>query len=452
MRITFLGANETVTGSKYLLNIDSKTILVDCGLFQGQKELRLRNWNPFPVDPKTIDYVIITHAHIDHTGYLPLLVKNGYKNKILATPATKDLCSILLPDSGHLQEEEAMFANKMGYSKHKPALPLYTAIDAQESLKYFKTVDFGTSYNLSDNCSFRFHRAGHILGASFVEIKFGSKTLFFTGDMGRTNDPLMFDPDFITGANYLVTESTYGDRLHEPLDVQEQIGQVIRTTVERGGSIIIPAFAVGRAQSLLYYIYQLKKEKKIPNIKVFLDSPMAISATNMMLNNINDHRLSAKQCIEIFKSAHYVNTPDESKAIDHYKMPIIIISASGMATGGRILFHLEAYAGDPRNTLLFTGYQESGTRGARIIRGEPEVKIHGRMIPIKAHVEQLRNASAHADYQGILDWLSHFKRAPEKTFIVHGEPQASLSLKTKIEETYGWRCAIPEYMHSEKLS
>lgn len=451
MQLKFLGATETVTGSKYLLSFDSKNILVDCGLFQGYKALRLRNWDALPIDAKKIDAVILTHAHIDHTGYIPLLVKNGFEGKIYATKGTIDLASILLPDSGHLQEEEAMFANKWGYSKHKPALPLYTVLDAQKSLKQFEALEFGESLTLDNNISFSFHRAGHILGAAFVVIKYGDKKLVFTGDMGHRRDPLLFDPEVIEEADYLVLESTYGDRLHDTKDVQEQLGEIIRKTVARSGSVIIPSFAVGRAQNLLYYIGQLKEANKIPNVPVFLDSPMAVSASHILIKNKSEHRLSKEECKKFSHIAIYVNTPDDSKAIDALKKPAIIISASGMATGGRILFHLKTYGPDPRNTILFSGYQAGGTRGDRIVRGEKEVKIHGEMIPIRAEVQILHNASAHADYNDILEWLSHFKKPPKKIFITHGELTSAMSLKSKIESKPGWTCIVPTYLQTENL-
>lgn len=451
MQLTFLGATETVTGSKYLLTINSRKILVDCGLFQGYKELRLRNWNAFPIEPKTIDAVILTHAHIDHTGYLPLLVKNGFTGKIYCTPATKDLCRILLPDSGYLQEEEARLANKFGSSKHKPALPLYTKEDALKALQHFEAVDFGMPFNLMNLVTVKFYRAGHILGSAFIRINYKSTALVFTGDMGRPHDAVMREPEIITEADYLVIESTYGDRLHGNQDLQEKMGEVIRKTAKRGGSVIIPAFAVGRAQSILYYIYQLKLMNKIPDLPVFLDSPMAISATDILCKYKNEHRLSQQQCNEICDAVTYIRSSEESHKIDNLKMPAIIISASGMATGGRILNHLVAFAPDPRNTILFTGFQAGGTRGARIINGESHVKIYGKMIPIKAHVEFLENASAHADYQEILDWLTHFIRPPKKTFITHGEPSAIIGLKNKINDKFAWTCVAPSYLQTEVL-
>ncbi|RDI43424.1 MBL fold metallo-hydrolase RNA specificity domain-containing protein [Aquicella lusitana] len=451
MQITFLGATETVTGSKFLLTHHGKKILVDCGLFQGYKALRLRNWDKFPVDPAQIDAVILTHAHIDHTGYLPLLVKNGFSGKIHCTHGTKDLCAILLPDSGHIQEEDAKRANKYGYSKHHPALPLYTENEGRQALKQFLPHDFATEYRLFDDLSFRFHHAGHIIGASIVEIKYNSKTLCFTGDLGRPHDHVMNPPDVIHKADYLVIESTYGGRLHDRTDPLKQLEDIIQQTVKRGGSVIIPSFAVGRAQSLLYYIDQLKKADRIPDLPVFLDSPMAINATNLLCHYTNEHRLTKEQCKDLCNVAEYIVTPEQSKSIDQYKVPVIIISASGMATGGRILHHLKLFLRDPRSTILFAGFQAGGTRGDRLLRGETEIKIHGEMIPVRAHIELLTSLSAHADYQEILAWLKKFERPPQKTFIVHGEPESSKNLKRKIEEQLKWSCYLPKYRHVETL-
>ncbi|MFI4954851.1 MAG: MBL fold metallo-hydrolase RNA specificity domain-containing protein [Gammaproteobacteria bacterium] len=452
MKLTFMGATGTVTGSKYLLTDGSNKILVDCGLFQGYKELRLRNWGELPVDPHTIDAVVLTHAHIDHSGYLPLLVKHGFKGKIYCTPATKDLCSILLPDSGYLQEEEARLANKFHSSKHKPALPLYTKEDAIRSLKHFSVVDFDTPLKLLKTFTIRFHRAGHILGASLVSVKHHSISLLFSGDLGRPHDPVMRAPDIISETDYLVLESTYGDRLHASDDPQEKLGEIIRETAKRGGSVIIPAFAVGRAQTLLYYIYKLKLADKIPYMPIFLDSPMAEDATDLLCRYKNEHRQSEEECNKFCSVATYVKTLDESQEVDNLKIPSIIISASGMATGGRVLHHLKALAPNYRNTILFTGYQAGGTRGDRILKGEREIKIFGEMIPVKAQVESISNLSAHADYQEILDWLCNFKNNPRKVFITHGEPEAALSLKKKIEEKFGWDCVVPHYLQKENLS
>ena len=451
MKITFLGAAETVTGSKYLLSFDDKKILIDCGLYQGYKELRLRNWNPLPIDPETIDAVILTHAHIDHTGYIPLFIKNGFKGKIYSTEGTKDLCSILLPDSGHLQEEEAYVANKYGYSKHKPAVPLYTRADGEEALQYFNTIPFNEQIHLTNNFSFQFLPAGHIIGSAFIRIQYKNFSLLFTGDMGRLHDPVMKAPTVIHDIDYLVVESTYGNRLHEPGHPKDSLKTIINETIHRGGTVVIPSFAVGRAQSILHYIYLLKKEGAIPDIPVFLDSPMAINATHILLKHRENLRLTEDECHKLNDIATYVNTPEESKALDNNKMPKIIISASGMATGGRVLFHLRAYASDVRNTILFTGYQAMGTRGARIVAGEKEIKIHGQMITVRAEVKDLSNTSAHSDYNETLKWLSFYQKSPKKIFITHGELKAANSLKEKIEKQFGWSCIVPHYLQSEDL-
>ncbi|ARG97264.1 MBL fold metallo-hydrolase RNA specificity domain-containing protein [Legionella micdadei] len=451
MQLTFLGATQTVTGSKYLLELDSKIILIDCGLFQGYKELRLRNWDKFPINPADIDAVILTHAHIDHSGYLPLLVKNGFKGPIYASPGTRALSSILLPDSGHLQEADAKFANKQGFSKHKPALPLYTEADARKALLQFEEVDFGITYPLTNQVTFEFYRAGHIIGASFVKIKGKGISILFSGDIGRLHDLVMRAPTAIEETDYLVMESTYGDRLHEPTDPLRQLSSIINQTIKRSGSIIIPAFAVGRAQSLLYYIYLLKKRGEIPDIPVFLDSPMAIDATRILYAFREDHRLNVEQCKGLCSVATYVNTPEESKQIDYQKGVQIIISASGMLEGGRILHHLKVFAPDYRNTIILTGYQAGGTRGARLLQGERELKIHGQMIPIHAQVEVISSISAHADYQEMLEWLANFKRPPKKIFITHGQAQSSVAFKEKVEKRFGWKCVVPFYLQSEKL-
>ena len=453
MKLTFLGATGTVTGSKYLLEHAGKKNLIDCGLFQGLKELRLRNWEKLPVDPASIDAVVLTHAHIDHSGYIPLLVKHGFKGKIYCSEATFDFCSILLPDSGYLQEADAKQANRHIYTKHKPALPLYTQKDAEKSLKQFKAVDFGKPHEFKGGLTFTLSRSGHILGSAFVRVSDGQSSILFSGDLGRPEDPVMKPPARLQGADYLVLESTYGDRLHQDSSPLDKLGEIIRNTAARGGSVIIPAFAVGRTQSILYYIYELKRTNAIPAvIPVFLDSPMAINATELLSKHKNDHRLSGKLCADVCHVARYVHTADESKALDHTNgMPAVIISASGMATGGRILHHLKYFIGDARNTILFTGYQAAGTRGARLVHGAREIKIHGQMWPVRAQVEELHNISAHADYSEILDWLGHFQAPPRQTFITHGEPNAAAALKLKIENQLGWKTVVPNYLQEVEL-
>lgn len=445
MKLTFLGATGTVTGSKYLLEDGDKKFLIDCGLYQGLKELRLRNWEKLPVPPSEIDAVILTHAHMDHSGYLPLFVRDGFKGKIYCTDATFDLCGILLPDGGRIQEADAERANRYGYTKHKPALPLYTEEDAFAALEHFKPLKFGQEYELSEFLNFSFSRAGHILGAACVKISDGQTSIVFSGDLGRPNDPVMKPPAQIEEADYLILESTYGDRLHEKKDVMEQIADIINRTFRRGGIVVIPSFAVGRAQLLMYYIHELIRMEEIPNVPVYLDSPMAINATQQWQENINDHRLDAKKCGEVCRTARYTRTAEESKELDNGPVPAIIISASGMATGGRVLHHIKHYIGDERNTILFAGYQAAGTRGARLVNGEKEIKIHGRMWPVRAEVDNLSTLSAHADYEEIIEWLRGFREQPRKVYLTHGEPEAAAAFKVHIEEALGWNVEIPEY-------
>lgn len=451
MKITFLGGARTVTGSKYLMTIDSRKVLVDCGLYQGYKELRLRNWDKLPIDPKDIDAVILTHAHIDHSGYLPLLVKNGFTGNIYCTRGTRDLCAILLPDSGYLQEEDANRANKYGDSKHEPALPLYTMEDSVRALDQFVVCDFDAPLQLFNTLSFKFLPAGHIIGSSVVYLEHDNKSILFTGDLGRPNHPVMKPPAIISKADYLIVESTYGDKLHDQSNPLDQLTEIIQQTVARGGSIIIPAFAVGRTQDLLYYLHMLKKEKRIPDVPVFLDSPMAQDASDLLCRYSGELRLEEALAKTICKIAKYTKTSEESKAIDQSNGPIIVISASGMAEGGRILHHLKAFLPDDRSTILFTGYQAAGTRGDRLLRGEPKIKIHGTMVPVRAEIKSLSSMSAHADYQEMLSWLGNFKTPPQKVFITHGDQEATLALQDKIEKKFHWHCVVPEYLQTETL-
>lgn len=460
--LEFLGATRTVTGSRHLIDVDGYRVLVDCGLFQGLKELRLRNWDPFPVDPATIDAVILTHAHIDHSGYLPKLVKEGFGGKVYATPATAELARIMLPDSARLQEEEADYANKVGSSKHRPALPLYTEREANDALRLMVSVNYRKRVNLTKKLSFQFINAGHILGSSFVrmalEMPDGSeKTILLTGDIGRYNEPIIHDPTPIEEADYVVLESTYGDREHPDLDVRETLARIVNETVARGGHLLIPAFAVGRTQTLLYHLRALEEEGRIPSIPVYVDSPMAASATRLYLNHKEEHDLEMKDLMDdrrnplAPKRFNLARTRQESKSITDLEEPTIVISASGMCTGGRILHHLRRRLPDERNTVLFVGFQALGTRGRRILDGEKEIRIFGEMIPVRAKVEILENLSAHGDYHEILRWLGGFRRAPEKVFLVHGEPEAAESLRRKIVEQFGWNVSIPEYLEKAEL-
>lgn len=450
MKISFLGATGTVTGSKYLLEHDNRKILVDCGLFQGLKDLRLRNWLNLPINPAKIDAVILTHAHIDHSGYLPVLFMNGFRGKVYCSQGTYDLCEILLPDSGYIHEIDARRANKYNYSQHNPAKPLYTQEQATKSLAQFIPVDFGKEIGLAKEFSFSLNHSGHILGSAFVTIKFGKESLVFSGDLGRVADPVMNSPAILQKADYLVLESTYGDRLHEKTDPKEALAKMISTTISKGGTLLIPAFAVGRVQTLLYYIYKLKQEGRINNVPVYLDSPMAISATDILLKHKNEHQLSHDDCYQIGITAKYTSTESESKQIDVEK-PSVIIAASGMATGGRVLRHLKNYLGAEKNTVLFTGFQAEGTRGERLCNGDKEVRIHGGIYQVNARVAMLEGLSAHADAGEIMEWLCAFKDGPKKVFITHGQPEASKALKGKIEKELNWNVCIPEYLSTETL-
>ncbi|MES2323557.1 MAG: MBL fold metallo-hydrolase [Pseudomonadota bacterium] len=446
MKIQFLGATGTVTGSKYLLSSGATRILVDCGLFQGFKQLRLRNRAPLPLPPSSIDAVVLTHAHLDHSGYLPLLVKNGFRGKIFCSEATFDLCKILLPDSGHLLEEEANYANRHGFSKHDPALPLYTQADAQRALTYFVPVDFGRQFSISGKLHGTMALAGHILGAAIVTIGDGDKRITFSGDLGRLHDPIMVAPAAIAEADYLVLESTYGDRVHDPADPLLILGKTIRDTAARGGITIIPSFAVGRAQSLLYYIAELKRRGEIPSaLPVYLNSPMAVDATGLYEKHRQQHRLTHAECDAMRHAARIVNSVEESIELNRRQVPMVIVAASGMATGGRVLHHLKAFASDPRNTILFAGFQAGGTRGAAMLAGIAAIKIHGEYVPLHATVAQIENLSAHADADEIMSWLGNFTAPPKRTFIVHGEPPAADALRLRIEEQLGWCCTVPEY-------
>ena len=452
MQIQFLGATGTVTGSKYLVTSGANRVLVDCGLFQGYKQLRLRNWDRPSASPTELDAVVLTHAHLDHSGYLPLLVRNGFRGKIYCSEATYDLCEILLPDSGRLLEEEAAYANRHGYSKHHPALPLYTEDDAKRSLKYFSPVRFNKQIETGGGMRACLYPAGHILGAAIVSLDDGKTTITFSGDLGRPNDVLMVPPAIIEKTDYLVVESTYGNRQHIPEDPKIELGRIIRETASRGGVTIIPSFAVGRAQEILYYVHLLKEAGEIPALlPVYLNSPMAADALSIYSKHRKEHRLNDAQCEAMCHAAKIVNSVDESIELNRKHMPMVIIAASGMATGGRVLHHLKAFAPDPRNTILFAGFQAGGTRGAAMLAGADAIKIHGGYVALRAQVAQISNLSAHADGGEILEWLSHFTVPPKQTFITHGEPDGADALRKRIEETLKWQCRIPDYLESFNL-
>jgi len=445
VELMFLGAAGTVTGSKYLVTAGDKKLLVDCGLFQGYKQLRLRNWGRFPIAPNRLDAVILSHAHLDHSGYLPLLIRNGFRGPVYCSHATRDLCGILLPDSGRLQEEEAEYANRHTFTKHHPALPLYTEDDALRALARLVPVEYGHEIRVG-NVRATLHPAGHMLGAALVELAAGGASLLFSGDLGRPHDPLLRAPGAPPPATYLVIESTYGNRRHDARDPKQLLADVIHRTAARGGIVLVPSFAVGRAQLLLYLIEQLKRARTIPDVPVFLNSPMAASATRLYHKYPGEHRLTPAQCDAMCRAAQVVTTEAESRELNRRGGPMIVIAASGMATGGRVVHHLKAFAPDARNTVLFTGYQAGGTRGAAMLNGAEAVKIHGDYVPVRAEVVLLDGLSAHADYAEILAWLGHLKVPPRQTFITHGEPAAADALRLRIEERLGWACQVPEHM------
>lgn len=461
--IQFLGATGTVTGSKFVIEVGGSRMMIDCGLFQGLKELRERNWEPLPVRPQSIGWVVLTHAHIDHTGYLPRLVRDGFTGPVYATLSTADLLEIMLPDSARIQEEDADYANRKGFSKHKPALPLYTEQDARSALKQIRSANFDEDIRLSKFLSVRFAPAGHILGSSFIVANITERDhrpvkVIFSGDLGRYNEPILNDPSDPEDADYLLVESTYGDRLHDETDPKDRLAEIINQTAERGGKVIIPAFAVGRTQLLIYYLRELEDEGRIPVLPVVIDSPMGVSATKLYAKHKGEHDLDMQHYERARRSAlatrnfSLVQGRGGSKALNSLKAPAIIISASGMATGGRVLHHLEHNLPDPQSTVIFVGYQAAGTRGRRLLEGEREIKIHGQFIPVRARIESVGSLSAHADSSEILRWLSAFKRPPQKTFIIHGEPDSAQALRDKIAKEMGWNVVIPTYQETVELS
>lgn len=451
MRLTFLGGAGTVTGSKYLLEHKGRRLMVDAGLYQGLKQLRLRNWDSFPIAPAEIDAIVLTHAHLDHSGFIPRLVRLGFRGPVYCTGGTRDLCELILPDSGWLLEEEADFANRHGFSKHHPALPLYTQEDAQAALKQFVARELIDGFEPIPEVRVQLRRAGHLLGAASVRVEWEGRSLLFSGDLGRANDVLMLPPEPPQAADTVIVESTYGDRSHAATDTLTELAGVINRTAARGGIIVIPSFAVGRAQALLYCLHLLREQHRIPDLPAFLNSPMAADATHIYRKHRAEHRLTPEQCAAMCSAARIVNSVEESKRLNDLRYPAIIISASGMASGGRVLHHLKALAPDPRNSILFAGFQAAGTRGAAMVAGATSVKIHGQQVPIRAEVAQLDSLSAHADRDELLAWIGALPSAPQRVFVTHGEPVAADALRQAIEERHRWPCSVPEYRDAVEL-
>jgi metallo-beta-lactamase family protein len=444
--ITFLGGADTVTGSKYLIEHQHQRLLVDCGLFQGYKQLRLRNWNPLPVAPDQIDAVLLTHAHLDHSGYIPLLVKEGFAGHIHATPGTVDLCRILLPDSGHIMEEDAAFANRHGFSKHAPALPLYTRLEAMASLRQLRAQRPGEWFEPIPGWRARFQRAGHILGAASLVLEVGGRRILFSGDLGRPDDVLMSPPEPPVQADTVLIESTYGNRQHPQHKLFSELGPLLQKLAKRGGVAVVPVFAVGRAQAVLHTIAQLKAAGELPRgLPIFLDSPMAIHTTALFERHMGEHRLSLPEVHAMDRVAAMLESPEQSKALANRHGPMVILAASGMATGGRVLHHLAQYAGDHRNMIILTGFQAPGTRGARLAAGEPRIRIHGQEVAVRAEVVQIESASAHADSEQLIEWLHKMPSAPDQVYVVHGEREASDRLRQRIEHDIKWRAVVPEH-------
>ena len=479
--LTFLGAARTVTGSKYLVETGGTRIMVDGGLFQGLKELRLRNWADFPVPPSSIEAIVLTHAHLDHCGYLPRLVAQGFKGRIFCTQGTQDLCAIVLPDSGRIQEEDAEYANRRQFTKHAPALPLYREVDALRAVSQLQPVGYDRTMLVANGIEVEFANAGHLLGSSYVRMKIDGRTIVFGGDLGRFGRPVLPDPTMADAADFLLVESTYGDRVHEQDDNGVRLEQIIKATASRGGKLIIPAFAIGRVEELLYWVKRLEDEKRIPVLPVFVDSPMAAAALARYTERLHEldpdmqpeqrddkaphdaaaphpaevrRRIAREErevcafCTERFR---VIKSAEESKQLTASKKPAIVISASGMAEGGRVLHHLKAALPNAQNTVLFAGHQGAGTRGRRLVDGEKTVKIHGEWVPVAAAIERIDSMSAHADANEIMRWLGGFKTAPARTFIVHGEPAPQDALAARIRKELGWNVHAPEQAERVEL-
>jgi metallo-beta-lactamase family protein len=455
--LTFLGAARTVTGSKYLLEHEGSRVLFDCGLFQGLKELRLRNWADFPVPANSIDAVVLTHAHLDHVGYLPRLTAHGYKGRVFCTAGTKDLCQLVLPDAGRIQEEDARQANRHGYSKHSPALPLYTESDAFSALTRLQPIGYQREIEVAPGISVEMFSAGHLLGSAFILVRLGNgRRILFGGDLGRYSRPVLPDPLPPPAADVVLVESTYGDRDHPPDGTDVALAEIIQSTVRRGGKLIIPSFAIGRVEELLYWMRRLEQEHRIPPLPVFVDSPMATDGLKYYTARVAeldpDMRSEHKQ-VSQFATARFqaVASTQQSKELTSSRKTAIVISSSGMATGGRVLHHLAAALPDERNTVLFVGYQSEGTRGRALVDGATSVRIHGHDVAVNAHVARIDSMSAHADRNEILRWVGAMPAPPAQVFLVHGEPAPMDALKTRLAERLGWSALTPQHQQTVEI-
>ncbi|MBU4484056.1 MBL fold metallo-hydrolase [bacterium] len=459
MSLQFLGGTHTITGSKFLLSNCSEQWLIDCGLFQGLKNYRKRNWTSLPVSPSDLSAIILTHAHIDHSGYIPVMVKRGFAGKVMASAATIELCKILLPDSGYLQEEDAKFANKKGFSKHKPAMPLYTYQDAIDSLPSLSELPDHKPIELCNGTTVELYKAGHILGSRFVKITTNKPkriSIMFVGDIGRYDSLITKDPEVVDGVDYLLLECTYGEHLHPKEDVFDHFADIINSTCERGGKVLIPAFAVGRTQEILFIIKKLFEEGSIPaHLPIYLNSPLGINATDIYTKFTEEETKSFHDFINkdsfMCPNLHLVQDEEESKKLNVLVEPAVIIAGSGMMTGGRILHHLKSYGSDKKSSLIIVGFQAEGTRGRAILDGAKSVKIHGLPVAIMCHREFVESLSAHGDYADIMRWLKTFKRPPKKVFLVHGEDAGLNAMKTRIEDELHWHVEIPDYLSKHEL-
>ena len=454
--LTFLGAAGTVTGSKHLLDLGDHRVLVDCGLFQGLKELRLRNWEPLRISAAAIDAVVLTHAHLDHCGYLPRLVAQGFRGRIFCTPGTRDLCTLVLPDSARIQEEDAREANRDGYSKHNPALPLYTEVDAARALDQLQPVGYERPMPVVPGFEVEFVNAGHLLGSAYARARIGGHTMLFGGDLGRYSRPVLPDPSPIEAADILLVESTYGDRLHEPDDGGQRLATIVDQTAQRGGKLIIPSFAIGRVEEVLYWLKRLEEARRIPVLPVYVDSPMAAAALRFYTDRISEldpelHRVARDLCIFCTQRMTIIASVQQSIDVVASRQPAIVIAASGMATGGRVLHHLAAALPNQKNTVLFVGYQAAGTRGRQLVDATKQVRIHGRDIPVAARIERIDSMSAHADAGEIMRWLSGFSRPPAMTYLVHGEPVPLETLRARIQSELGWPVHVAQYLERVEL-